>query len=145
MRVISVFALFASCLVAQTASFEVVSVKPSGPDYQGMFVNGQPGGGIRIRGATVKNLIALAYNIREFQIAGAPTWAGTEHFGPGSRPNAFHRAPGATRASPRYPKRCRPHARYRQGGAAFRELIRGFLGQHADMATMNPYTGYTVL
>src|SRR5690242_17961542 len=80
MKLIAAFALLASCLTAQTASFEVVSVKPSGPDYQGMFINGQPGGGIRIRGATVKNLIALAYNIREFQIAGAPAWAGTEHF-----------------------------------------------------------------
>jgi uncharacterized protein (TIGR03435 family) len=80
MKLIAAFALLASCLTAQTASFEVVSVKPSGPDYQGMFVNGQPGGGIRIRGATVKNLIALAYNVREFQISGAPAWTGTEHF-----------------------------------------------------------------
>ena len=80
MKLIPAFAMLASCLTAQTVSFEVVSVKPSGPDYQGMFVNPQPGGGIRIRGATVKNLIAIAHNIREFQILGAPAWTGTEHF-----------------------------------------------------------------
>jgi bla regulator protein BlaR1 len=80
MRVIAALALFAFCLAAQTASFEVVSVKPSGPDYQGMFIKPQQGGGIRILGATVKNLISIAYNVREFQIVGAPAWAGTEHF-----------------------------------------------------------------
>jgi uncharacterized protein (TIGR03435 family) len=80
MRLIAASALFASCLAAQTAAFEVVSVKPSGPDYQGTFISGPPGGVIRIRGATVKFLIALAYNIRDFQILGAPAWAGTEHF-----------------------------------------------------------------
>jgi uncharacterized protein (TIGR03435 family) len=80
MRFTLAIALLVPGLAAQSASFEVVSIKPSGPDYQGMFMNGQPGGGIRIRGATVKNLIALAYNVREFQISGAPAWAGTEHF-----------------------------------------------------------------
>jgi uncharacterized protein (TIGR03435 family) len=86
MKSLLAFILAASCLDAQTASFEVVSIKPSGPDDQGMFINGLPGGGIRIRGASVKNLIAMAYNVREFQISGAPAWTGSEHFDIEARP-----------------------------------------------------------
>jgi len=63
----------------QAQTFEVASIKPSGPDYQGMFVQGQPGG-VRIRGATLKALVATAYNVRVFEIAGAPAWAGADPF-----------------------------------------------------------------
>ena len=71
-------------LCAQTASaplsFEVASIKPSAPDAPGMFVQPQPGGGLRVTGATVKNLIAIAYNVREFVVSGGPAWIGSDRF-----------------------------------------------------------------
>jgi len=73
--------LAACCgLYGQAASFEVASIKPSAPDVAGLFVQPQPGGGLRVTGATLKHLIAIAYEVREFQILSAPAWAGTERF-----------------------------------------------------------------
>jgi uncharacterized protein (TIGR03435 family) len=73
-----------SGLHAQSAStplsFEVVSVKTSAPDIQGIFLQPQPGGGLRATGATLNNLIALAYGVREFEISGGPRWAGLDRF-----------------------------------------------------------------
>jgi uncharacterized protein (TIGR03435 family) len=71
-------------LQAQTApvplTFEVASVKPSAPDVPGLFVQPLPGGNLRITGATLKNLIAFAYNAREFAISGGPAWATSDRF-----------------------------------------------------------------
>ncbi len=69
---------------AQTApaslTFEVASVKPSAPDVPGLFLQPQLGGNLRITGATLKNLIAYAYNAREFAISGGPGWANSDRF-----------------------------------------------------------------
>ncbi len=69
---------------AQTApvpsTFEVASVKPSAPDVTGFFFQPQPGGNLRITGATLKNLIAVAYNAREFAISGGPGWVNSDRF-----------------------------------------------------------------
>ena len=62
------------------ATFEVASVKPSSPDVPGMFIRYLPGGGMRVTGASLKNLISLAYNVRAFQISGGPQWVYTEPF-----------------------------------------------------------------
>lgn len=61
-------------------TFEVASVKPSAPDAPGMFVRFLPGGGLRITGASLKNLISIAYGVRAFQISGGPRWIDTERF-----------------------------------------------------------------
>ncbi len=69
---------------AQTASepltFEVASVKPSAPNVAGMFLQPLPGGNLRMTGATLKNLIAFAYNVREFSISDGPDWASYDRF-----------------------------------------------------------------
>ena len=61
-------------------TFEVASVKPSGPDVPGMFLQPLPGGNLRMTGATLKNLIAFAYSVREFSISGGPDWASYDRF-----------------------------------------------------------------
>jgi uncharacterized protein (TIGR03435 family) len=62
------------------ATFEVASVKPSAPGVPGMFIRYLPGGGVRVTGASLKNLISLAYNVRAFQIFGGSQWVDTEPF-----------------------------------------------------------------
>lgn len=65
----------------QTArpSFEVASVKPSGPDEQLIF-RLQPGGRYIARNVTLKMLVANAYMVPELQVAGGPAWRESEHF-----------------------------------------------------------------
>src|SRR5580692_8874299 len=65
---------------ATQAIFEVASVKPSEPDVLGLFTRFLPGGGVHITGATMKDLVAIAYNVRRFQISGGPAWIGTERY-----------------------------------------------------------------
>jgi uncharacterized protein (TIGR03435 family) len=66
--------------LATQATFEVASVKTSEPGVSGLFTRFLPGGDVHFTGATMKNLVAIAYNVREFQISGGPTWIGTERF-----------------------------------------------------------------
>jgi uncharacterized protein (TIGR03435 family) len=65
---------------AAQAAFEVASVKPSAPGVSGMFNSYLPDGGVRITGATLKNLVSVAYGVRAFQISGGPDWINTERF-----------------------------------------------------------------
>ncbi len=62
------------------STFEVASVKPSAPDVAGMFVRPLAGGGLQVTGATLKNLISLAYDVRPFQISFDSKWIDTERY-----------------------------------------------------------------
>jgi bla regulator protein BlaR1 len=48
-------------------TFEVASVRPSGPDARG-FIGFLPGGGLRVVGISLKTLITLAYNVLDVQV-----------------------------------------------------------------------------
>jgi bla regulator protein blaR1 len=61
-------------------TFEVASIKPSDPASRGKRMLFKPGGAFSAGGVTVKSLIALAYEVREFQISGGPAWAGSEAY-----------------------------------------------------------------
>jgi uncharacterized protein (TIGR03435 family) len=62
------------------STFEVASVKPSVPDVTGMFIHPLPGGGLQVTGASLKNLISLAYDLRAFQIIGESQWVDADRF-----------------------------------------------------------------
>src|SRR5580693_1625849 len=64
---------------AAPLTFEVASIKPSAPDVNGMYMRPQPGG-LRLEGATLKNLIEYAYNVRGFAISGGPAWVNSDRF-----------------------------------------------------------------
>jgi len=67
---------------APLRSFEVASIKPNKPDSSGelrIAIGFQPGRFITT-GATVKQLIALAYNVRDMQISGGPSWTDSERY-----------------------------------------------------------------
>lgn len=61
-------------------TFEVASVKQSVSNQLGMFTRFLPNGDVRITGASLKNLISIAYGIRSFQIYGGPKWVDQELF-----------------------------------------------------------------
>lgn len=45
-----------------------------------MFIRSLPGGGLQVAGASLKNLISFAYDVRPFQISGAGGWIDTERY-----------------------------------------------------------------
>ena len=65
-----------AALAQQTPSFEVATIRPSGPQDRiiGMFT--YPGGRITASLCTLKMLIEQAFDLQEFQVSGGPAWAG---------------------------------------------------------------------
>ncbi len=68
---------------ATPQSFEVASIKPSAPQPTMFFRTGtgmMPGGRYTASGITVKMLIQMAYDLRDYQISGGPSWISTDRF-----------------------------------------------------------------
>jgi len=72
-------------------AFDVASIKPSapgtGPDFPGM-VWPQPDGSVRAVNATVRDLVAFAFDVEPDQITGASGWQLTARFNVDARPPA---------------------------------------------------------
>lgn len=67
----------------QAQEFETASIKPSAPAQGGRMMIGiqtLPGGRVSMSNVTVKILLQQAYNIRDFQIVGGPSWISTERY-----------------------------------------------------------------
>jgi len=60
--------------------FEVATVKAAGPDAKGTMIMFQPGGGIQVKNATLLTLLTMAYDLRNLQIFGGPSWLKTDRF-----------------------------------------------------------------
>jgi uncharacterized protein (TIGR03435 family) len=72
-------------LSAQPASlsFEVASIKPAAPAGAGrvpMGIQLMPGGGFRANNVTLHMLLTLAYDVRDFQIVGGPSWLNAQMY-----------------------------------------------------------------
>jgi uncharacterized protein (TIGR03435 family) len=78
--------LIAACTVAlwgQTPKeFEVASVRPSAPQPAGQTSMGMSmdKGMLRATGMTAKFLIEQAYDVRDFQVTGGPSWLGSQQY-----------------------------------------------------------------
>jgi uncharacterized protein (TIGR03435 family) len=56
-------------------TFEVASVKPGRPgDARGSTFQFTPGGGLKVTNGSLKGIIEMAYDVRDFQISGGPGW-----------------------------------------------------------------------
>ena len=81
---IRVTVCFAAAALASSAfaqSFEVASIKPAAPQdgHMRMVRMGSDPGRINYEGVTLKNLLARAYNVKDFQING-PDWLTSERY-----------------------------------------------------------------
>jgi uncharacterized protein (TIGR03435 family) len=60
--------------------FEVASIKPSLPGARGPTIYNPTRERFAIDSITTKALIAYAYDVREFQVSGGPSWVGSEEY-----------------------------------------------------------------
>lgn len=76
MRFLTLFSLFAFAWAQtdQSLTFDVASIKPTLASDQETKWGPEPGGRFSAKGATLKELIALAYGVQEYQISGGPKW-----------------------------------------------------------------------
>ncbi|MGD0125306.1 MAG: TIGR03435 family protein [Terriglobia bacterium] len=65
--------------VPTTASFEVASIKPNHSGDRRFFVSWQPGR-FNATGMTLKFLITMAYDVKDFQVSGGPGWVNAERY-----------------------------------------------------------------
>jgi uncharacterized protein (TIGR03435 family) len=65
---------------ADAPGFEVATIKPSDPASRGMSISLGVGGMFTTQNVTLKMLVALAWNVREFQLSGASGWIATDRF-----------------------------------------------------------------
>ena len=61
-------------------SFDVASVKKSSPEAQGGGFRFEDGGRAIITNFTLKNLIMVAWHLRDFQVISGPAWLDSERF-----------------------------------------------------------------
>lgn len=76
LRLVFLPAVFAVLALSQTPRFDVVSIKPStgGAGFSG---ENTEHGRLTVSNDTVKELIQLAFGVKDFQIIGGPGWLGT--------------------------------------------------------------------
>jgi len=65
---------------AETATFELTSVKRNISGSERTSTRGQPNGGWSATNVRLKAVIARAYEVREFQITGGPDWVNFDRF-----------------------------------------------------------------
>lgn len=70
---------FAILAVAQAQEFDVVSIKPGDPTFNGSSAHSTPGT-MEMRNTTLNTLVRSAYSLNQFQLVGGPKWADTERF-----------------------------------------------------------------
>jgi len=80
-------------------AFEAASVKPTAAaDLRGSTYQFTAGGGVKITNGTLKGMIEMAYDVRDFEILGAPGWADSTRYSVLAR---SEREPGASVADTR--------------------------------------------
>jgi Protein of unknown function (DUF3738) len=99
------------CAESQTAekasllpTFEVASVKPSGPtqrELNGLYT--YPGGRLVCRGCTLQYLVLEAFHVQQFQISGGPGWMNDSHFDIEAKPPESSRSAKSNPALPKLP------------------------------------------
>jgi uncharacterized protein (TIGR03435 family) len=61
-------------------AFEVASIKPSEPGGRGMGFSRPDGGRVVMKNVTLRLLVTFAWDIRDHQLLGGPSWLDTAHF-----------------------------------------------------------------
>jgi uncharacterized protein (TIGR03435 family) len=71
----------------QGRTFEVVSIKRAAPGTDEKAFRLLPGATVRVRNSTLRSLILITYDLRDFQLSGGPSWVNTEPFDIDAKPD----------------------------------------------------------
>jgi hypothetical protein len=74
------FPMWAQNGTAAAPQFEVASIRPSKPGSRGPTIYNPTHERFAISTITTKSLIAYAYDVRDFQVSGGPSWVGSEEY-----------------------------------------------------------------
>jgi uncharacterized protein (TIGR03435 family) len=78
LRIVPVLTLAFAAWAQQ--AFEVATIKPNSTGDRRIMIRMAPGGRFTATGVTLRQLIAQAYNVRDFQITGGPGWVSGERY-----------------------------------------------------------------
>ncbi|MBL8215341.1 MAG: TIGR03435 family protein [Bryobacterales bacterium] len=67
-----------AAVAAHAQKFEVATIKPNANNDHRVMMRMAPGGRVNMTGVTVRQLISQAFNVRDFQISGGPSWMGSD-------------------------------------------------------------------
>src|SRR5450432_907888 len=73
------FAAVAAWSLLQAQEFDSASIKPAQPGLRGYSIQPLPGR-ISAKNANLKQLIAAAYHVQDYQIAGGPKWIAADAY-----------------------------------------------------------------
>ncbi len=76
--------------------FDVASIRPGEPDARQVRIMPGPQGGLRTENTSLASLIGFAYDIRPFQLVGAPAWTQKETFNITATPDQAEEGPNPT-------------------------------------------------
>ena len=113
-------------------TFEVASIRPSAPDFRGMFYQPQPGG-LRVVAATVKDLIYYAYGVQRFSISGGPGWVDSDRFDINARFERSSPVPQEPPGEPGQKNETQPRASFQQ----LRECLKSLLTERFQLKVHN--------
>jgi uncharacterized protein (TIGR03435 family) len=65
---------------APAPAFDVASVKPNKSGDMGARIMFQPGGRFEANNASLKTLLEIAYDVRDFQVSGGPAWMSSDRY-----------------------------------------------------------------
>ncbi len=77
---VGLFFVLAAFGQSSPQGFDVVSIKPGDPTAQMVHIGISQSGSFEAKGVDLKTLIAMAYDVRGFQISGGPGWTGIDRY-----------------------------------------------------------------
>ena len=118
-------------LLAQSAprTFEVASIKPAAPNARGAVMQFLPGGAMRVINLTLKQLLAFAYDVPDFQLEGGPGWINSDRYDIQARSERVAGAPVSVEEMRRMTDDQRNTL-----GEQMRERMRGLLADRFQLA-----------
>src|SRR5260370_5924753 len=78
--VANLVAVFPPRAVFGQPAFEVASVKPNKSGDNSISMRRQPGGRVTVTNAPLRMLITFAYDLREHQLSGGPSWLNSDRY-----------------------------------------------------------------
>lgn len=79
-RIIALAVLLSRCILAQSPSFDVASVKPTNPNARTPIDLRITGGRLVVTNNTLSDLVRVAFGVAYYQISGGPAWFKTDRF-----------------------------------------------------------------